>query len=315
MSEASEKSAAQIESESLSIGKWGNLFMAFAGILAAWASRSDALLVDGLYSGVNFLAAIVASRVGLSIARQADQKRPFGYDADEAIYVTFRSMALIGILAFAMFNAISKIITYAMGGSVPALNFGPILVYVVLMVSICAALAILHHWSYVKTGRRSEVLVTERRAAIVDGVLSAGAGIALLLVPFLKGTSFEVIIPIADALVVLTLCALIINQPISAFRSALGEISGESASAEKINSVRQALTRSVAGLDIKVVDLAIMKLGRRYTVVGYLDPDRLVVAADVDRFNDGFYEQCAKILGDVRTEIILTEKPRHAVQH
>ncbi len=313
MSEASEKSMAQLERDSLETGKWGNLFMACAGIVAAWASNSDALLVDGLYSGVNFLSAIVAARVGMSILRQPDQKRPFGYDADEAIYVTFRSMALIGILAFAMFNAVSKIIRYSLGGEVPALNFGPILLYVVAMVTICAGLALLHHRTYVKTGQRSEVLVTERRAAIIDGVLSGAAGFALLMVPFLKGTAFEFLVPIADAIVVLILSALILPAPIRAFRAALGEIAGESATAEKFNNVRQALTDSVAGLDVKVVDLAVLKLGRRYTVVGYLNPDNVVLAGDVDRFNDGFHERCAKILGDVRTEIILTEKSRQSV--
>ena len=313
MSDTSQKSMAQLERNSLETGKWGNLFMACAGILAAWASNSDALLVDGLYSGVNFLSAIVAARVGMSILRQPDQKRPFGYDADEAIYVTFRSMALIGILAFAMFNAIQKIIRYSLGGEVPALNFGPILLYVIAMVTICAGLALMHHRTYVKTGRRSEVLVTERRAAIVDGVLSGAAGLALLMVPFLKGTAFAFLIPIADAIVVLLLSALILPAPIRAFRAALGEIAGESATAEKISRVRQSLADSVAGLDVKVVDLAVMKLGRRYSVVGYLNPDHVVLAKDVDRFNDGFQERCAKILGDVRTEIILTERPRQSV--
>ena len=43
--------AAAIERNSLNVGKWGNLIMAFAGIGAAYASRSEALLIDGLYSG------------------------------------------------------------------------------------------------------------------------------------------------------------------------------------------------------------------------------------------------------------------------
>ena len=110
----------QIERRSLEIGKWGNLFMAGAGIVAAWFSRSDALLVDGLYSGVNFASAIVAAKVSASIARPADRSRPFGYDADEALYVKYRALVLVGIIAFAILNAVIKIITYAAGGEVPA---------------------------------------------------------------------------------------------------------------------------------------------------------------------------------------------------
>ena len=37
--------------------------MGIAGVTAAKLSNSDALLVDGLYSGVNFISAIIAGKV------------------------------------------------------------------------------------------------------------------------------------------------------------------------------------------------------------------------------------------------------------
>ena len=46
------------EKRSLATGMWANLFMGAAGITAAQLSNSDALMVDGLYSGVNFISAI-----------------------------------------------------------------------------------------------------------------------------------------------------------------------------------------------------------------------------------------------------------------
>lgn len=61
--------ATVVESRFLAVGKWANLFMAGAGVTAAYLSRSDALLVDGLYSGVNFLSAIVAAKVGAAVTR------------------------------------------------------------------------------------------------------------------------------------------------------------------------------------------------------------------------------------------------------
>ncbi len=78
---------AVVERQSLQVGMGANLFMAVAGVVAAYASRSDALLVDGLYSGVNFVSAIIAARISASILRPADRMYPFGYDAYEALYV------------------------------------------------------------------------------------------------------------------------------------------------------------------------------------------------------------------------------------
>ena len=37
--------------------------MAVAGVVASFLSNSDALLVDGLYSGVNFVSAIIAAGI------------------------------------------------------------------------------------------------------------------------------------------------------------------------------------------------------------------------------------------------------------
>ena len=90
-----------IELRSLAVSKWANLFMATSGIFAAWLSNSEAILLDGLFSGVGFISAIVAARVGVAVNQPPDRRRPFGYDADEAIYTTFRSLTILGLIVFA----------------------------------------------------------------------------------------------------------------------------------------------------------------------------------------------------------------------
>ena len=140
-----EDDAVATERQSLQLGKWGNLLMAGAGVTAAYLSHSDALLIDGLYSGLNFVSAIVAAKVAASVVKPADRRYPFGYSVYEPLYVKFRAMVLLGIMVFAVFGSIQKIVTYLAGGQVPELVFGPILVYAIVMVAICAALAAWHH--------------------------------------------------------------------------------------------------------------------------------------------------------------------------
>ena len=43
------------------------------GVGAAMLSNSDALMVDGLYSTVNFVSAIIAGRIALSVVKGADR--------------------------------------------------------------------------------------------------------------------------------------------------------------------------------------------------------------------------------------------------
>ena len=139
-----ENSDQLIEQQSMYISKWANLFMGGSGILAAWLSNSEAILLDGLYSGIGFISAVFANRIGESVNKPADRHRPFGYDADESIYITFRSLSLLGLILFGFFSASMNIIEYARGGHVSELVFSPIIIYFHLICATCVGLAILH---------------------------------------------------------------------------------------------------------------------------------------------------------------------------
>ncbi len=306
----SQEERAKIERRSLNVSMWLNALMGVAGITAATASRSDALLVDGLYSAVNFGAAVVAILIGRSIARAPDRSRPFGYDADEAIYVVFRSLTLFGILAFAAMSAVEKIVTYARGGTVPELVFGPIVIYMIAMVLICGFLTFWHRYNWKKAGKQSDILITESRAALVDGVISAGAGGALISVPLLSGTEFAGLIPIADAIVVLIMTTVIIYQPVSTFLAGLSEIAGHSMSAPLYKSAYAIVKTLADEHKLKLIDIAATKLGRGHMIVAYVDPGRQVTSEDIDAVNKELKSRAVEAFTNVRTEIVITKTKR-----
>jgi len=299
----------EIERRSLETGKWGNLLMAVAGVVAAFLSHSDALLIDGLYSGVNFVSAIVAARISMSVARPADRRYPFGYDAHEALYVTFRSLVLLGIMAFAIFGAVGKIFTYATGGEVPELVFGPILVYAVAMVAICLALAAWHHHNWRRSGERSDILKTESRAAVVDAVISGGAGGGLLAAGLLRGTPLAFVVPVADSIVVLVMCAFIVRQPVMIFLRALREVAGASADPATIEKVRNRVQEVLHERPYSLLEVAVTKIGRTHFVVTYVKPDSPVDGDTADELWQELNEALVEMLGPAKTELIIAGKP------
>jgi len=297
-----------IEQQSLLLSKWLNLLMAAAGITAAYLSHSDALLVDGLYSGVNFIAAIVAARVGMAVLRPPDQRYPFGYDAHESLYVTFRSLLLIGILTYAVFSAVAKIITYATGGQVPELVFGPILVYIALMMIICFGLGGWHYYNLRRLGMRSEILRVESKAAILDGVISAGAGGGILAISLLRGTALEILVPIADSIIVLMLTTFIARQPVEMFLSALREVAGEAADPSIVEQVRTCTQTLLQDRLYTVTEVTVTKMGRNFFVVPYLKPQAPVSAEALDALRDELKDACYNLLGEAKFEIIITNR-------
>ncbi|WP_428650004.1 cation transporter [Roseibium sp.] len=295
-----------LERRALTIGKWANLFMAFAGLLAAWLSRSDAMLVDGLYSAVNFVSAIAAARIGSRVGLPPTRSRPWGHDFDEVLYVTFRSLILIGILVFAAYVSGAKIWTFFTGGTVPELIFGPIAVYAVVIVAICLALAVNYRRAFRKTGKRSAVLKTEARAALIDGALSLGSGAALLSLPFLQDTPLGPYVPIGDAVIVLLLILAIIWQPLAAFRTTLADLAGVSAPSGTFSKVSRAARDLARERGYLFHRAAVLQAGRMHYAAVYLDPVEAIRAEDIDGFRDLLSDRLEKLIGPTRVEIIVT---------
>lgn len=76
----------EIEQRSLNLAKWANLLMGAAGIVAAIGSHASALMLDGLFSGVNFLATVLAARVAASIQKKPNAQTIHSPSRLEIIY-------------------------------------------------------------------------------------------------------------------------------------------------------------------------------------------------------------------------------------
>ena len=92
--------ARRIEQRSLRFGVGANAVMALAGFFAHVLIGSSALLLDGLYSAVLVGSSLIASRISRNVVRPPDRAWPYGYEGQEALYVLFRSLVLLGVIGF-----------------------------------------------------------------------------------------------------------------------------------------------------------------------------------------------------------------------
>ena len=299
-----------IEQQSLRIGVIASAVMAVAGLWVHVLSGSYALLLDGLYSAVMVGSGLVATRISHNVVRPPDRAYPYGYDGQEALYVLFRSLVLIGVLTFAAAAGIGTVIDYAKGSTIAAVSLGPVALYSIAMVAICWGLAWCHHRDWLRTGSKSQLLLTEARAARVDGLISGLTGVALLSTPLLKGTPLAVLTPITDSLLVLVVSAVVLREPLQAFLTALGQASGASAESDTIRTTRAALEDLLAGLSCWLLDLTVMQVGRTAFVVVYLNPSQPMDGAAIDILRLRIEQRCRQLMGSpVRSEVILTATP------
>ena len=302
-----------IERRSLKIGVYASALMAVAGVCVHLISGSYALLLDGLYSAVMVGSGLVAARISRNVVRPPDRAYPYGYDGQEALYVLFRSLLLMGVLSFAAISALSTIIDYAYGELISSVRLGPVAWYSIAMVATCWGLAWRHHHDWCRTGRHSQILLTEAKAARLDGLISGMTGLALLGAPLLNGTVLSALIPVTDSLLVLVVSLLVLREPLQGFLTALGQAAGASAETDLIRSTRLALEDLLAGLSCWLLDLTVYQVGRTAFVVVYLNPNQPMDGGAIDLIRDRIQERCQSLLAcPVRTEVILTATPPFA---
>ncbi|WP_112321597.1 cation transporter [Oceanibium sediminis] len=300
----------KLEGRSLGIAMWGNLFMAAAGLVAGVLSNSNAIMMDGLFSLIGFASALLARRISRRVEAGPDKARPYGYAADEAIFSTFRSLSLLGLVLFAVTNAIKNIYNYLNGMAPEPLSFAPMIVYFVGIGITCTTLWAFHYFTWRKTGKNSAILRLEAKAAMFDAMITAAAGAGLGAIYFFQDGPLAPIAPIGDSVIVMLLCLLALGSYVREFRGGLGELAGASASAGHLATVRRALRPAIAEDGGKLQDMSVMKLGRTFLVTAYYNPGRPITAAEIDSLNLRMIHDARAALAGADVLLVITEHRR-----
>lgn len=271
-----------LESRSLYFGMAGNCVLGIAGVVTALLSNSQAILIDGLFSVVGFLAALVALHVNRQVRRGPDGARPLGYAMDEAIFLMFRSFCLLGLVMYAAIAAGISVLSYLQGEMPAQLNFEPIAVYMLVVLATSTGLWFLHRNAWKRGGRRSDILRIEAEAVAFDGLVTVAAGIGFAVVFLLRNTSLNFITPIGDSLIVLALCGVAIINFWGSFKAGLSQVAGITANPEIVLKAGRIVRDALKEWPGRIVDIAVLRAGRTTSVIAYLDPAKPLNAAEVD---------------------------------
>jgi len=297
------------EARALKLGTLGNAIGAVSALVFYLRSGSDALLLDGLYTAVMAGAAVIAGQVSRAALQPRSRAYPFGASGQEPLYVLFRTLVLLGIIAFAMVSAAGKVISHLQNGAVPGVRLEGLGWYFSAMVLLNLWLWRVFAQSWNNSGRNSDMLRGMAISARFDALISAGTGIALLGSPLLLGTPLASLVPIADALLVLVLSVALLGEPIAILRDAVAEAAGSSRSIadETQNRCCLAIAPALKQNHCELLELAMIRLGRTFTAVAYVEPASAMTAEQVDGLRLAVEQELVRILkSTVLCEVIPT---------
>ncbi|MBB6463924.1 cation transporter [Flammeovirga kamogawensis] len=215
-----------IERKALKFGIVANLLMAIAGWVTYYFSNSDAMLLDGNFSLISALATIAAIIIG-----KKKHKRttifPFGRYVFESFFVFFKGVLIFGITIVAVVQSCIKIINFFNGEAITPIVIHSILYYTVVIAIISFGIAFYYKHQNKKINLNSPILGVEAKSSIIDGFLTVGIGISLLLVSIIpENSALSFLKYIGDSIIVLIMGIVLINTPIKIIKDAFIELGG-----------------------------------------------------------------------------------------
>ena len=286
----------KLEKRALTLGAFGNLGMAIIAWFTYWNSNSEAILLDGNYSFVIFLGMGVALTVSRIKAKRT-QTFPLGQFFYEALYSFVKGLMIFGVILMAVVTSIARILFYVAGRTenIPMLNPDPILFYALAMAVICFALSTYYRLTNKSIGYQSSILKTDSKASFVDGVLSLGIAVGVLLLRNTSPTGQAGFVPfLADSIITLILSATLMSKPLEIIRESVIELALGTLQNKEESEHLEATIRGVCEPTFFVDQVYLSKTGSRYLAVTMVRP------RDSDSLSMKAVENCKH---DIKTQL------------
>lgn len=298
-------------------------FLAVLGFVIYGVTRVAATQLDGVISLINAGAAFIAARLAVASTRPADPESPYGRMALENFYGLFRSLMILGVVTVAVVTNTVKVIDYLISGAGSEPEFGLAAVYTAAVALICFGLKWNHERNNRSVGGASALLRVEATAAKMEGLISAGICSSLILVAVIpEGTVLTSsrfnIKDIADSIIVLILCAVLVGEPLRQIRLEFGRLSGRRTDPELDAAVRSSLAAvqdehgDELNHELTLVDALAISRGKSTEVDLRVSYTGTMSVTEQDELRANTYEELRKRIGPLRLTLVFSDLPIHA---
>lgn len=320
---ASEAAVLRAERRSLYTYMFTMLGLAVLGFVVYGVTRVSATQLDGVISLINAAAAFIAARLAVTASRPADVESPYGRLALENLYALFRSLMILGVVVVGLVTNLAKVIEYLITrrGSEP--DFGLAAVYTAVCALICLGLKWNHERNNRSVNGASALLKVEATAAKMEAFISGGICASLILVAvvpegtFLTSDRFN-IKDIADSIIVLILCVLLIGEPIRQIRLEFGRLSGRRADPALDEAVRAAIAAvseehgGELAHELTLVDALAIARGKAIEVDLRVAYTGTMSVEEQDELRAHTYTELRNRIGPLRLTLVFSKFPIHA---
>jgi len=232
-----------------------SMIMAALGIGFGLATESDAIMLDGFFSLIGFVMALVTIRVARLVVQPADEHFHFGYAQFEPFLNAIKGLLMLGVAGFAVAGAVDSLVH---GGR--DLKPGLATIYAVIALAGCLAVGAAQRKAAAKTG--SPLLAVDSKNWLIDGLLSGVVALVFAAAMILGRTRWAAVVPYMDPALVILLVLGIVFVPLKIVRDSLREILAFAPDGATQADVRQRVEGALEDVPVASSQVRMMKIGR-----------------------------------------------------
>ena len=163
------------------------------------------MFLDAFISLILCVSTIISLVIARVVSKKDSEKFPLGRYAIENLFLIFRAILMLGIIAYTLIEGIVTIVHFYDGTLVSDvnINFTYMIIYAVLMVGSCVAINVIYSYYNRKLEVPSEIIKIEITSSIFDGLVTLFAASSLLIFTYVPALSH--ISEIGDSIVVIIL--------------------------------------------------------------------------------------------------------------
>jgi predicted Co/Zn/Cd cation transporter (cation efflux family) len=277
----------------------GAFLLAVWGIVMSVASNSGVILLDGMFNLISAIMSFFSIEIIRLVSGKESREYPLGFFAFESLFVFIKGASIMVLLLMALYSSIKTLLS---GGREPAL--GLMTIYVVAAVLGCLVLYLVAKRNFKKT--ESDILEAEKKAWLINGVVSGAIGVAFGVTMLIQQTSFGWISRYVDQILVIIFSIAFVKDPLVLMRNGLRELLLAAPQREYAAPFEDKILPLMDQLGAKSLALEIVKTGRRMWVTIKMDPKEDTL--DVNEFmkmGEKLREVAREVYDNTHTDVIL----------
>lgn len=201
----------------LKISLWAGVLFVLIEIFMAIYSKSQAVLADSIFDGVELIVIVISIRLIPILHRPVTEKNPYGFSQMESLFIVFKGFMMFSVTGGLIINNIQIILN---GGNAVNNMQVSIFEFILTFISLIVYLSM----KKLNKNNKSPMILLEIEGWKIDFLCGLAVAISFIIPSIIKTEFIHNISPYLDQIVVIILIILILPEPLKIFFSAFRDI-------------------------------------------------------------------------------------------